>query len=150
MRSLTLFTRDSPVIRHYRLWPVPDEEISLHEHARCSSEGLPFGPRHSDFLISIRGHKFVRRIDIPAFQEGLRGFTGNLKTHRAYFSTSNRRVGAFDLETEKLVWDKTYEGGRGSDRPPLWMARRCTFLPDIGIWERIAECSSSTGKMANC
>src|SRR5215510_9752068 len=58
-----------------------------------------------------QGHKFVRRINIPAFKEGLRGFTGNLKTHSAYFSTSNRRVGAFDLETEKIVWDKTYEGG---------------------------------------
>src|SRR5678810_1094813 len=55
------------------------------------------------------GHKFVRRIDIPAFKEGLRGFTGNLMTHSAYFSTSNRRVGAFDLETEKIIWDKTYE-----------------------------------------
>ena len=38
-----------------------------------------------------QGHKFVRRIDIPAFKEGLRGFTGSLKTHTAYFSTSNRR-----------------------------------------------------------
>src|ERR1700687_5810855 len=56
-----------------------------------------------------QGHKFVRRIDIPVFQEGLRGFNGNLKTHRAYFSTSNRRVGAFDLETEQVVWSKTYE-----------------------------------------
>ena len=57
-----------------------------------------------------QGHKFVqRRIDIPAFHEGLCGFTGNLETHSAYFSTSNRRVGAFDLETKTIVWDKTYE-----------------------------------------
>src|SRR5260370_2578785 len=48
------------------------------------------------------GHKFVRRIDIPAFDEGLRGFTGNLKTHRAYFSTSNRPLGPFILETSHI------------------------------------------------
>src|SRR5712691_11581485 len=50
------------------------------------------------------GHKLVRRIEIPSFKEGLRGFCGNLKTHRVYFSTSNRRLGCFDLETEKVVW----------------------------------------------
>ncbi len=54
------------------------------------------------------GHKFVRRIDIPIFEEGLRGMTGNLKTHSVYYSTTNRRLGAFDLETEKVVWEKTY------------------------------------------
>src|SRR4030095_3970321 len=57
------------------------------------------------------GHKFVRRIDVPIFKEGLRGFTGNLKTHSVYYSTSNRRVGTFDLEKDKVVWDKTYEAG---------------------------------------
>ena len=43
------------------------------------------------------GHKFVRRINVPIFEEGIRGFAGNLKTHSVYYSTSNRRVGAFDL-----------------------------------------------------
>src|SRR6266571_339203 len=57
------------------------------------------------------GHKFVRRINVPIFEEGLRGFTGNLKTHSVYYSTSNRRVGAFDLERDRAVWDKTYEAG---------------------------------------
>ncbi len=77
------------------------------------------------------GHKFVRRIDIPAFEEGLRGFTGNLKTHRAYFSTSNRRVGAFDLETEKIVWDKTYEAG--ADRSSVTQDGRKVYVPS-GYW----------------
>ncbi len=57
------------------------------------------------------GHKFVRRIDIPIFEEGLRGFTGNLQKHRVYYSTTNRRLGCFDLETEKVVWENTYEAG---------------------------------------
>src|SRR5438105_133654 len=76
-------------------------------------------------------HKFVRRIDIPAFQEGLRGFTGSLKTHRAYFSTSNRRVGAFDLETEKIVWDKTYEAG--ADRSSITLDGKKIYVP-TGYW----------------
>ena len=78
-----------------------------------------------------QGHKFVRRIDIPAFSEGLRGFTGNLKTHSAYFSTSNRRVGAFDLETEKIVWDKTYEAG--ADRSAITKDGKKIYIP-TGYW----------------
>ena len=78
-----------------------------------------------------QGHKFVRRIDIPAFNEGLRGFTGNLKTRRAYFSTSNRRVGAFDLETEKIVWDKTYEAG--ADRSSITKDGKKIYVP-TGYW----------------
>src|SRR6202790_3344727 len=78
-----------------------------------------------------QGHKFVRRIDLPAFQEGLRGFTGNLKTHSAYFSTSNRRVGAFDLETEKVVWDKTYEAG--ADRSSATQDGKKLYVP-TGFW----------------
>ena len=56
-------------------------------------------------------HKFIRRIDIPIFQEGIRGFTGNLKTHCVYYSTTNRRLGCFDLEKEEKVWEQTYEAG---------------------------------------
>src|ERR1041385_1323148 len=77
------------------------------------------------------GHKFVRRIDIPSFKEGLRGFTGNLKTHSAYFSQSNRRGGAFDLETEKIVWDKTFEGG--ADRSSVTLDGKKVYVP-TGYW----------------
>jgi outer membrane protein assembly factor BamB len=78
-----------------------------------------------------QGHKLVRRIDIPAFKEGLRGFTPSLKTHRAFFSTSNRRVGAFDLETEKIVWDKTYEAG--ADRSAVTLDGKKVYVP-TGYW----------------
>src|SRR5258707_14218903 len=83
-----------------------------------------------------QGHKFVRRIDIPAFKEGLRGFTGNLKTHSAYFSTSNRRVGAFDLETEKILWDKTYEAG--ADRSSVTQDGKKIYVP-TGYWDLAAD-----------
>ena len=57
------------------------------------------------------GHKFVKRIEVPIFKEGLRGFTGNAKTHSVYYSTTNRRLGRFDIETEKVVWDRLYPAG---------------------------------------
>ncbi len=60
------------------------------------------------------GHKFVRRIDIPVFAEGLRGLTGSKANRALYFSTTNHRLGAFDLATEEILWNKTY--GTGCDR----------------------------------
>lgn len=77
------------------------------------------------------GHKFVRRIDIPIFKEGLRGFTGNARTHRVYYSTTNRRLGAFDLETEKIVWEKTYPAG--CDRSSITMDGKKIYVP-TGWW----------------
>lgn len=77
------------------------------------------------------GHKFVRRIDIPIFEEGLRGFTGNLKTHSVYYSTTNRRLGAFDLETEKVIWEKTYDAG--CDRSSITMDGQKLYVP-TGFW----------------
>jgi hypothetical protein len=77
------------------------------------------------------GHKFVRRINVPIFAEGLRGFAGNLKTHRVYFSSTNRRLGAFDLETEKVVWEKTYEAG--CDRSSVTLDGKKIYVP-TGWW----------------
>ena len=77
------------------------------------------------------GHKFVRRIDIPIFEEGLRGFTGSLKTHCVYYSTTNRRLGCFDIEAEKVVWDQTYEAG--CDRSSITMDGSKIYAP-TGWW----------------
>ena len=77
------------------------------------------------------GHEFVRRIDIPIFEEGIRGFTGSLETHSVYYSTTNRRLGAFDLETDKIVWDKTYDAG--SDRSSITMDGKKVYVP-TGWW----------------
>ena len=76
-------------------------------------------------------HKFVRRIDVPIFSEGLRGFTGNLKTHRVYYSTTNRRLGCFDLEREEIVWEKTY--GAGCDRSSITPDGKKIYVP-TGWW----------------
>ncbi len=77
------------------------------------------------------GHKFVRHISIPIFDEGLRGFAGNLKNHAAYYSSTNRRLGAFDLETEKVLWEKTFE--QGCDRSSITMDGKKIYVP-TGFW----------------
>jgi len=77
------------------------------------------------------GFKFVRRIDIPIFKEGLRGLAGNLKTHSVYYSTSNRRLGCFDLEKEKIVWEKAYEAG--CDRSAITLDGKKIYVP-TGWW----------------
>lgn len=77
------------------------------------------------------GHKLVRRIEVPSFEDGLRGFTGNLKTHSVYYSTTNRRLGAFDLESEKVVWEKVYEAG--CDRSSITLDGKKIYVP-TGWW----------------
>lgn len=77
------------------------------------------------------GHKLVRRIEIPIFAEGLRGFAGNLKTHRVFYSSTNRRVGAFDLESEKVVWENTYPAG--ADRSSVTLDGKKVYVP-TGWW----------------
>ena len=52
-------------------------------------------------------HRLVRRIDIPIFAEGLRGFAGNLETHSVVYSTTNRR-----LPCTTTPWER-----RSSTRP---------------------------------
>jgi hypothetical protein len=77
------------------------------------------------------GHKLVRRIELPVFQEGLRGFTGSPKTRCVYYSTTNRRLGAFDLEKEKVVWERTYDGG--CDRSSITTDGKKIYVP-TGWW----------------
>ncbi|MHC4995746.1 MAG: YncE family protein [Planctomycetota bacterium] len=77
------------------------------------------------------GHKFVKRIDIPIFEEGLRGFTGNAKTGCVYYSTTNHRLGCFNLETEQIVWEKTYP--LGCDRSSITPDGKKIYVP-TGWW----------------
>src|SRR6186997_3706131 len=57
------------------------------------------------------GHKFVRRIDVPGFHEGLRGFCPNAATGRAYYTTTGRTLGCLDLTTDKVVWEHKLDAG---------------------------------------
>src|SRR5258707_854980 len=118
--SIATFASDQSQTKRYLYMSTPDAAQKDYR----SGQGI--------LVFDIdQGHKFVRRIDIPAFKEGLRGFTGNLKTHSAYFSTSNRRVGAFDLETEKIVWNRFYEAG--ADRSSITQDGKKLYVP-TGYW----------------
>ena len=77
------------------------------------------------------GHKFVRRIEIPIFEEGLRGFTGNAKTHSVYYSTTNRRLGCFDIEKDEVIWERTYS--TGCDRSSITLDGKKIYVP-TGFW----------------
>ena len=77
------------------------------------------------------GHKFVRRIDLPVFKEGIRGFCPNAKTHRAYYTTTNHTLGCLDLETDKIVWEKKYPAG--CDRAAVTPDGRKLYVP-TGWW----------------
>ena len=76
------------------------------------------------------GHKFVRRIDVD-FKEGLRGFCGSVKRHAVYYSTTNRRLGAFDLESEKILWEQQYDSG--CDRACITLDGSKLYVPS-GWW----------------
>jgi hypothetical protein len=77
------------------------------------------------------GHKLVKRISVPRFEAGTRGFTANKASHSLYFSMSGGRVGRIDLETEKVVWDKTYD--RGADRSSITLDGKKLYVP-TGYW----------------
>src|ERR1043166_993911 len=107
--SLSEITSAQSATKRYLYLRMPD---GAQEEGRSNPPGI--------LIFDIdNGHKLVRRINVPIFAEGLRGFAGNLKTHRIYFSSTNHRAGAFDLETEKIIWEKTYDAG--CDRSAITM-----------------------------
>jgi len=93
-----------------------------------------------------RGHKFVKRIPLqgapppppdPAApgrggsgQESIKGIAAHAQTARLYVSTS-RRVAAYDLLTDTLVWEQRYEG-RGTDRIALSPDGKTLYAPVLG------------------
>jgi hypothetical protein len=77
------------------------------------------------------GHKLVKRIELPRFEEGTRGFTAHKGSHSAYFSMTSGRVGRVDLETERIVWDRTYD--RGADRSAISLDGKKLYVP-TGWW----------------
>lgn len=82
------------------------------------------------------GHKFVRRIPLqgepPADgrQEAIKGIAAHAGTARLYVSTS-RRVAAYDLLTDRLVWEQRYED-HGTDRIALSPDGTTLYAPELG------------------
>jgi len=79
------------------------------------------------------GHQFVKRI--PTFPEvagqepeNVKGVAANANTGRLYVSTI-RRVAAIDLKTEKILWNKEYEGG--ADRLAVSPDGKVLYVPSL-------------------
>ena len=84
------------------------------------------------------GYKFVKRIPTwpvvpgkPA--ENVKGIAADAKNGRIYVTTINR-LAAFDLATDKMLWEKTYDGG--CDRLAISPDGKTIYLPSLEgpIW----------------
>jgi len=77
------------------------------------------------------GHKLIKRIPtlpVVAGQdaEAVKGICANGHTGRLYVTTVKRLL-CLDLQTDKILWDKSYEGG--CDRPSLTPDGSTLYLP---------------------
>lgn len=81
------------------------------------------------------GYKFVKRIATwtpaaGARAEGVRGIAAHAGTARLYIST-NRRLAAFDLLTDKIAWEQTYDG-KCCDRMAVTPDGKTLYVPATG------------------
>jgi DNA-binding beta-propeller fold protein YncE len=79
------------------------------------------------------GYKFVKRIptwtvDPGKPVENVKGIAADAKSGRLYVTTINR-LAAFDLITDKKLWDRTYEGG--CDRLAISTDGKIIYLPSL-------------------
>ena len=79
------------------------------------------------------GHRFVKRIPIPEIAAGgtvenVKGVCASAKTGRLYVSTI-RRLLCLDLNTEKVLWNRTYEGG--CDRMSMTPDGKLMYMPSL-------------------
>lgn len=79
------------------------------------------------------GHRLIKRIKTSGFdREGkplnVKGIVANSKTNRVYISTTET-LQCIDLLTEKILWEKGYEGG--TDRMAIDPAGKFIYLPSL-------------------
>jgi hypothetical protein len=80
-----------------------------------------------------RGHKFVRRLKSAGVDEAghplnVKGICASAATQRLYVSTI-RTLMCFDLVSEKLLWEKPYDGG--CDRMAISPDGETIYLPSL-------------------
>src|SRR5579862_5455407 len=81
------------------------------------------------------GYRFVKRIPTwtpaaGARAEGVRGIAAHAGTARLFVST-NRRLAAIDLLTDKIVWEQTYDG-KCCDRMAVTPEGKTLYVPATG------------------
>jgi 6-phosphogluconolactonase (cycloisomerase 2 family) len=79
------------------------------------------------------GHKFVRRIPAQGVDKAgkplnVKGICANAQTGRLYVSTT-QTLTAFDLATDKVLWEKRYDGG--CDRMSLSPDGKTMYVPSL-------------------
>ncbi len=79
------------------------------------------------------GHRFIKRIPLAGLDEkgkplNVKGICANAATKRLYVSTT-RTLTALDLVTEKILWEKSYEGG--CDRMAIAPDGKFIYLPSL-------------------
>lgn len=79
------------------------------------------------------GHKFVKRIPTAGLDESgkplnVKGICANAATRRLYVSTI-KTLQSLDLVTEKLLWEKEYEGG--CDRMAIAPDGKVLYVPSL-------------------
>jgi len=94
-------------------------------------------------------YKFVKRIatfaPVPGARaaEGVRGIAAHAGTARLYVST-NRRLAAFDLLTDKIVWEQNYDG-KCCDRMAVTPDGKTLYVPATGGVEKWYVVKASDG-----
>src|SRR5437870_3584902 len=89
---------------------------------------------HGILIFDIdHGHKFLKRVPSAGVDEkghvmNVKGICASAKTQRLYVSTI-RTLMCFDLASEKLLWEKSYEGG--CDRMAISADGRVIYLPSL-------------------
>ena len=80
------------------------------------------------------GHKLIKRIplssglDAQGKPDNVKGICANASTHRLYITTT-RTLTCVDLISEKVLWEKAYEGG--TDRPSLAPDGTILYVPSF-------------------
>jgi len=97
-------------------------------------------------------HKFVKRVPLQGAmpddgrQEAIKGIAAHAPTARLYVSTS-RRVAAYDLTTDTLVWEQRYDD-RGTDRIALSPDGRTLYAPELGAPKWIVADAATGARLA--
>ena len=78
-------------------------------------------------------HKFIKRIPTAGLNasgkpNNVKGICASIATNKLYISTIQQLM-CFDLTTEKLLWERTYEGG--CDRMSITPDGRLIYLPSL-------------------
>ncbi len=94
-----------------------------------------------------RNHRFVKRIPLAGLDEkrqplNVKGVAANAGTKRLYVTTTETLT-CVDLGTEKIVWEKAYDGG--CDRLALAPDGKLIYLPSLekGHWHVVDALSGA-------